>query len=231
MKKSLKIFEDAVSPVIGILLMLVVTIIIAAVVSGFAGGLTGGQDKAPTSMISAKKVVIAEIYDTDTSDWTTTVPSGKAQNAYVLFENKGGEGIPIDDLRFRVSAMKYPTDRAEIDNTITPNTTESQTGDKSNIKDPQIRNWEKYIEAYPDRSVSVVSPGSLFVLHFDFGKWVKIPPNYPNYKTLDFRKDGATSSLGITEGDFLVYDIVDKKSNKIISSGKINVPEFTVYTS
>ena len=40
--------ENAVSPVIGVLLMLVVTIIIAAVVSGFAGGLVGGQKQAPS---------------------------------------------------------------------------------------------------------------------------------------------------------------------------------------
>ncbi|WP_083773203.1 type IV pilin N-terminal domain-containing protein [Methanolacinia petrolearia] len=40
--------EDAVSPVVGVMLMLVVTIIIAAVVSGFAGGLISGQEKSPT---------------------------------------------------------------------------------------------------------------------------------------------------------------------------------------
>ena len=39
--------EDAVSPVVGVMLMLVVTIIIAAVVSGFAGGLASGKEKAP----------------------------------------------------------------------------------------------------------------------------------------------------------------------------------------
>jgi FlaG/FlaF family flagellin (archaellin) len=39
--------ESAVSPVIAVMLMLVVTIIIAAVVSAFAGGLTGGHQKAP----------------------------------------------------------------------------------------------------------------------------------------------------------------------------------------
>ena len=37
--------DEAVSPVVGILLMLVVTIIIAAVVSGFAGSLTSDQTK------------------------------------------------------------------------------------------------------------------------------------------------------------------------------------------
>jgi FlaG/FlaF family flagellin (archaellin) len=45
--------EQAVSPVVGVMLMLVVTIIIAAVVSAFAGGLVGGTTKAPTATIQA----------------------------------------------------------------------------------------------------------------------------------------------------------------------------------
>ncbi|MDV0443139.1 hypothetical protein McpCs1_05070 [Methanocorpusculaceae archaeon Cs1] len=40
--------DDAVSPVVGVMLMLVVTIIIAAVVSMYAGGLIGSAEKAPT---------------------------------------------------------------------------------------------------------------------------------------------------------------------------------------
>lgn len=40
--------DSAVSPVVGVLLMLVVTIIIAAVVSGFAGSLVSGTQKAPS---------------------------------------------------------------------------------------------------------------------------------------------------------------------------------------
>ncbi len=43
--------EHAVSPVVGVMLMLVVTIIIAAVVSAFAGGLTGTHQKAPSASI------------------------------------------------------------------------------------------------------------------------------------------------------------------------------------
>ncbi|MDD1694088.1 MAG: type IV pilin N-terminal domain-containing protein [Methanoregula sp.] len=41
--------DDAVSPVVGVMLMLVVTIIIAAVVSAFAGGLASEQKKTPTA--------------------------------------------------------------------------------------------------------------------------------------------------------------------------------------
>jgi len=40
--------EDGVSPVVGVMLMLVVMIIIAAVVSGFAGSLVGGKEKSPS---------------------------------------------------------------------------------------------------------------------------------------------------------------------------------------
>jgi archaeal type IV pilus assembly protein PilA len=45
--------ECAVSPVVGVMLMLVVTIIIAAVVSGFAGGMVSGQKKVPQATIQA----------------------------------------------------------------------------------------------------------------------------------------------------------------------------------
>ena len=48
MKKSNK--EDAVSPVIGVMLMLVVTIVIAAVVAAFASGLGGDVESAPAAV-------------------------------------------------------------------------------------------------------------------------------------------------------------------------------------
>jgi archaeal type IV pilus assembly protein PilA len=46
--------ETAVSPVVGVMLMLVVTIIIAAVVSAFAGGLSQGTAKAPQLSLAAE---------------------------------------------------------------------------------------------------------------------------------------------------------------------------------
>jgi hypothetical protein len=49
-----KINEQAISPVVGVMLMLVVTIIIAAVVSGFAGGAVQGQKKVPQASIQGQ---------------------------------------------------------------------------------------------------------------------------------------------------------------------------------
>jgi len=52
MKNDRGIVQDyAVSPVVGVMLMLVVTIIIAAVVSSFAGGMGTQQQKAPQASI------------------------------------------------------------------------------------------------------------------------------------------------------------------------------------
>lgn len=45
--------ENAVSPVIGVMLMLVVTVILAAAVSGFSGGLVGDTSKASQMAIKA----------------------------------------------------------------------------------------------------------------------------------------------------------------------------------
>jgi flagellin-like protein len=50
----MQIHDRAVSPVIAVMLMLVVTIIIAAVVSGFAGGLVGTQQKTPQATIKVE---------------------------------------------------------------------------------------------------------------------------------------------------------------------------------
>jgi len=46
--------ENAVSPVVGVMLMLVVTIIIAAVVSAFAGGMGASQTKVPQASLKAE---------------------------------------------------------------------------------------------------------------------------------------------------------------------------------
>ena len=57
--------DQAVSPVVGVMLMLVVTIIIAAVVSGFAGGLVaGGSQKSPTLSM--------DVMITNSGTWTNS---------------------------------------------------------------------------------------------------------------------------------------------------------------
>jgi FlaG/FlaF family flagellin (archaellin) len=64
---------SGVSPVVGVMMMLVVTIIIAAVVSGFAGGLIGdSEQKTPTLSMDVK---IANTGSASDSGFTATVLS------------------------------------------------------------------------------------------------------------------------------------------------------------
>lgn len=68
----------AVSPVVGVMLMLVVTIIIAAVVSAFAGGIAESKSKAPQAKITA----------------TFSISDG------MQISHSGGDAIPYGDLSF-----------------------------------------------------------------------------------------------------------------------------------
>jgi FlaG/FlaF family flagellin (archaellin) len=104
--------DDAVSPVIGVMLMLVVTVIIAAVVSGFAGGLVGeGSQKVPSlsmdvaitnsggfkgSEFSATVLGVSEpIPTTDlkiVTSWETTVKTNTYVMEYPPGEERPGRG-------------------------------------------------------------------------------------------------------------------------------------------
>ncbi|HTY16066.1 MAG TPA: type IV pilin N-terminal domain-containing protein [Methanoregulaceae archaeon] len=80
--------EQAVSPVVGVMLMLVVTIIIASVVSAFAGGLWGNTDKAPVVTIQAS-IVLNDMSNPGNNNITLT--------------DTGGDPFQIKDVKLIVS--------------------------------------------------------------------------------------------------------------------------------
>jgi flagellin-like protein len=53
-KRSLKNEEEAVSPVVGVIMMIAITVVIAAVVAAFSYGIIGGVKKAPNSALVVK---------------------------------------------------------------------------------------------------------------------------------------------------------------------------------
>lgn len=71
--------DEAVSPVIGIMLMLVVTIIIAAVITGFATDLSKDTEKTPVALFEVQYA-----------------------DGIVGFKHKGGDPIPLKDLQLTV---------------------------------------------------------------------------------------------------------------------------------
>ena len=90
--------EDAVSPVIGVMLMLVVTIVIAAVVAAFAGGLATETEATPITVLDVdvhtNKVVLRSLSgDNLQKDETAVkVQSLDGQTSYANINQIGDSG-------------------------------------------------------------------------------------------------------------------------------------------
>jgi len=81
--------EDAVSPVIGVMLMLVVTVVIAAVVVGFSTGLAGSTGTTPTALFEVSN-------SENGADGTL---------AYMNLRHKGGDVISLADLQITLESV------------------------------------------------------------------------------------------------------------------------------
>ena len=89
MKNPLPNGDEAVSPVIGVMLMLVVTIIVAAVVSAFATGVTDSSADLPVAAFEFK------VY----SDYQYASSIGTSSVGTVEAIMKSGEAIDTEDLK------------------------------------------------------------------------------------------------------------------------------------
>ena len=79
--------ENAVSPVIGVMLMLVITIVVAGVVSVIAGGLTEGVNESPTAVIKL-----------DDYSLVLHSPSEGYDVTDVVFKHMSGDTLHLDDI-------------------------------------------------------------------------------------------------------------------------------------
>ena len=85
--------DDAVSPVVGVMLMLVVTIIIAAVVAAFAGGLATSTETAPNAVLD---VQIFSAANTGGTMSITYAPD-------MTIDHLGGDSVDTGDLEIKFS--------------------------------------------------------------------------------------------------------------------------------
>lgn len=240
--------DEAVSPVVGVMLMLVVTIIIAAVVSGFAGGLVGENQKAPQASIVANDFVVKGVIDTNANNGygqglaRPDQGTGAAADIYVVFEHMGGDSINLDNIEINLGKLSEPQVGSLVSRALTPQNGTPMTtsqgnfgtiGTKANITGWSSYNstgaqvgWDKYISKYPDYTSVVIKPGDRFVLHADYGATDSSKRNQ-----VAWHKQAGEYGFPIRQGDVLTYDIIDKNSDKIICSGQIAVPEFGVASS
>ncbi|MDD3856588.1 MAG: type IV pilin [Methanoculleus sp.] len=72
--------ETAVTPVVGVILLLAIVIILAALVASFAGGAAGAKEPAPSADLA--------VY-----------PAGSGGDFTLVFEHRGGDQVRTRDLR------------------------------------------------------------------------------------------------------------------------------------
>ncbi len=91
----------AVSPVVGVMLMLVVTVVLAAVVSSYAGGMAGTQKKAPQASFAV------EIRSAETTGWTPEF----------VMKHLGGDPVDTDNVKLVTKWYNESTGKWEIQET------------------------------------------------------------------------------------------------------------------
>lgn len=105
--------KDAVSPVIGVMLMIVVTIILAAAVSSYANSMKS-QDMAPQVTLMAEASI---------------------QDGYVHLEHLGGDTIDRRDIRIEIESG-YPSSTGYLDSdnvTFVPSANFLNPGDEAKV--------------------------------------------------------------------------------------------------
>lgn len=211
MKKT----EDAVSPVVGIMLMLVVTIIIAAVVSTMAGGLMTSTEPAPQVTFTTAST-IEKIPDTDKTNAEPDVGSTTAANG-IVFRHMGGDTISLNNIKVQLGSsskqMTFTLDLIRSDTSIVPETQPViQTGDGS-----------KTYFSIGSRTSTVLNPGDSFTIFAD--------TCYDNTKAVDTAKGqflvwqpkGSSGTFTAQLNDNLEYSIIDRNSGHTIQAGVIKL--------
>jgi FlaG/FlaF family flagellin (archaellin) len=169
--------EDAVSPVVGVMLMLVVTIIIAAVVSAFAGGLGSSQSRIPQVSISAEY----------------SVSNG------MMISHDGGDPLTIGDFKILIKPSKN-FDSIESDAYVTvinqsliSDGTKMWFDAKGGRTVPRFASGDVAIISAINCSTENLAPSMMY--------WQSPPGKWVNYGYNQTSKIGATFFLDFVTND------------------------------
>ena len=204
--------DAAVSPVVGVMLMLVVTIIIAAVVSAFAGGMGSEQHKTPqTTMIIQSVIESVGGTTAPSSPYTLTYPDGYTAANGLMFENTGGDTFSLNDIDIQLQYQdtKY---------TLRPDDKLSTT----NILPVGISNGG-YFQKIGNMSLSdrMIAPGDKFMVYAD-GNSQGVTYSSGGYygPKLSWRPYGSDGGFSIYLKTKANYQIIDKVSSRAITTGE-----------
>ncbi|HJK77868.1 MAG TPA: type IV pilin N-terminal domain-containing protein [Methanocorpusculum sp.] len=213
-----RVQENAVSPVVGVMLMLVITVIIAAVVSGFAGNIVSSTEKAPQVQLKYVGVMAGNI----SSD------SGDLGEVGLVFEHKGGEDLSLFNLQLD---LKENIRTGGNETTVAYNDAPSAT-----YKNNQVAGESRLSSTVKNRMTKIgvssgatatpgntlIKPGDRFIIFAD--RIIATPNSSYNHVYFIADRGGSTA---YSEGEFelsakTLYSLIDTKSGAIISSGDLS---------
>lgn len=207
--------DDAVSPVIGVMLMVVVTIIIAATVSVFSTGFVSETHTAPQTQVEYVGVLAGQ--------------EGELGEIGLVFENKGGETLLLSDLELLLKSTMSGGDEVSIAYTDAPSETYrmvSAPGEARLSKDFTYRMKKIGVVDRADFATSVanskIKAGDRFVIHADryFSK------DESKYGWVMYVADRGVTGPSYSSGEFEVsskttYTLIDKNTGATIASGTL----------
>ncbi|MDD5186830.1 MAG: type IV pilin N-terminal domain-containing protein [Methanoregula sp.] len=222
--------SDAVSPVVGVMLMLAVTIIIAAVVSAFAGGMGGSQQKTLQVTIAATPVIQAFADGKIQSD---PYPTGFTAKNGIEFENTGGDTFRLNDIGIILDCggTKYTITFADVipypDTCLPEKITAGNKFEYDASWVSQPVNWSYFAKVGSPSVVSdvTIAPGDKFMLYAD-GQYdsthdTQYGVSSSNGKYLTWTPVGVKNGIGAQFGTKVGFTIIDKNSNKVMTSGYV----------
>ncbi|MDD1691023.1 MAG: type IV pilin N-terminal domain-containing protein [Methanoregula sp.] len=202
--------SDAVSPVVGVMLMLVVTIIIAAVVSAYSGGLAGAQQKTPQATLKA-----TYFYNgCDDSDTTNSLPDYSKSDYTVAngfqFENTGGDPFNLNDLVFTMTFPSGTSQSVAATDVVNKTLRALPTGATTGGYFQKIGNTSK--------TDTVIATGDKFRVNAD-NCYISGTSTY-----ISMWPDGFPGRTYIANHQVLHWTMVHNPTGRSISSGDILIP-------
>lgn len=209
--------DDAVSPVVGVMLMLVITIIIAALVSSFSGSIASGQKSAPQVTFEVTPVV-KEISDTDP---TNEVPNYRTNFKVINginLRHTGGEPFSLKDITVQLKSRDTAI-TIGYDTVFDPSQLKHcADADKLLAKDAT---YSRYFGRVGGGASDVIMPGDAFILAADGCYDNSGGTSVEKGRFITWTPDGSSGTFRAMVNAPLEYTILDRNSGKAIQTGSI----------
>jgi len=207
--------DDAVSPVVGVMLMLVVTIIIAAMVSAFSGGVVKDETLAPQVTLSTSYV--CSITDTDRTNSVPDHSTSFKPNNGIAFRLAGGDTFSLKDITVQFkngdSVINF-----DMDTHVNSSAAAVDTSKLTFVTDSE---GEDTYFALPGGGDDLITVGDSFMIVADDCYDNTLSGDTTKGRFLIWTPDSSSGTFKLQVNVPFEYTIIDQLSGKPIQSGTI----------